>query len=159
MRRTDGADKVSGALAYTEDMTLPGLVHARLVLSYVTSGSIGAIRVEEALRVPGVVAVVTADDLGLEGDAPDLPPARRRVYQVSQRVAAVVAETPAAAADAAALVEVEYEEQPGAVGLDAALAADAPLVLPQATGDDGEASIHGAATGAGHDGPQPAGNV
>jgi len=159
MRRTEGADKVSGALAYTEDMTLAGLAHARLVLSYVASGSVAAIHAEEALRVPGVLAVVRADDLGLGDDSPELPLARRRVFHTSQPVAAVVAETAEAAADAAALVEVEYDEAPGAVGVEAALREGAPLVLPESGGDDGEASIHGAAAGGDHDGPQPAGNV
>jgi CO/xanthine dehydrogenase Mo-binding subunit len=160
MRRTEGADKVSGALAYTEDMVLAGLTHARLVLSYIASGSIGAIHTEAAARVPGVLAVVTAADLGLDGaDSPELPLARGRVFHTSQPVAAVIAETPEAAADAAALVEVEYDELPAAVDVAQALLADAPLVLPVGGADDGEASIHGAAAGGDHDGPQPAGNV
>jgi CO/xanthine dehydrogenase Mo-binding subunit len=157
MRRSDGAEKVRGTLAFTEDMPLARLAHARLVLSYVASGSIAAIRAEAAARMPGVVGVVTGEDLGLEGDNPELPMARRRVFHTGQPVAAVIAESAQAAADAAALVEVEYETTDAAVDMARALDDDAPLVLPAAEGES-EASLHGA--GGGEDGAEkPAGNV
>lgn len=159
MRRTEGVEKVSGSLIFTEDMALAGLAHARLVLSYVASGSIRAIHVEGALRVPGVVAVVTAHDLGLEEDGPEHPLARSRIFYSGQPVVAVIAETPATAADAAAVVEIEYKRLPAALDLEQALKTDAPRVLPDTARSDDEASLHGAAAGAAADGAKPAGNV
>jgi CO/xanthine dehydrogenase Mo-binding subunit len=159
MRRIEGADKVSGGVVFTEDMALAGLAHARLVLSYVASGSIRAIQVEAAVRVPGVVAVVTAKDLGLEEGGPELPLTRNRIFHGGQPVAAVVAETPAAAADAAAVVEIEYERLPAALDLEQALKTDAPRVLPETARSDDEASLHGAAAGGASDSARPVGNV
>src|SRR5262249_10199952 len=61
MRRIEGADKVSGSLIFTEDMALAGLLHVRLVLSYVASASVRAIHAEHAARLavdPSRVRVV-----------------------------------------------------------------------------------------------------
>jgi len=159
MRRTEGADKVTGSLVFTEDMALARLAHARLIFSFIASGSIRAIHAEEALRVAGVVSVVTAQDLGLEDGGPQLPLARNRIFHCGQAVAAVIAETPAAATDAATLVHVEYEPLPAAVDLEQALIAGAPRVLPETTDSEGEASLHGAAAGGASEGARPAGNV
>jgi CO/xanthine dehydrogenase Mo-binding subunit len=147
MHRTEGEGKVTGSLAYTEDLRLAGLAHAKLVTSFVASGVVKAIDTERAARLPGVVAVLTADDLGLDGDGPDEPLARGRVFHVGQPVAVVVAETAAQAADAAAEVEVEYEPQPAAVGLERALSENAPRVLPETLAASDEASLHGAGGG------------
>jgi CO/xanthine dehydrogenase Mo-binding subunit len=143
MHRTEGEGKVTGRLAFTEDLRLAGLAHVKLVTSFVPSGTIAAIRTEEAAGMPGVVAVLTAADLGLEDDGPDEPLARSRVFHVGQPVAAVVAETPEAAADAAAAVEVEYDPLPAAVELERALGPDAPRVLPDSVKAGDEASAHG----------------
>ena len=158
MRRIEGADKVSGSLIFTEDMALAGLLHARLVLSYVASASVRAIHAEHAARLPGVVAVVAAQDLGVDYDDPELPLARKRIFHSGQPVAAVIAENPAVAADATALVEVEYDPLPSALNIEQALMADAPRVLPETGTNDGEASLHGAATEA-SDGARPVGNI
>lgn len=159
MRRIDGAEKVSGTLAFTEDLPLWGLVHAKLILSHVPSGAIRTIRTDDAASVPGVVAVVTASDLGLEADGPDQPLALRRVFHLGQPVAAVIAETSEAAADAADRVQVDYEPLPEAVQVEEALRADAPRVLPETESDAGEASVHGAGSGEAQETPAPASNV
>jgi len=146
MRRIEGAVKVSGALMFTEDMELSGLLHAKLVLSYAASAEIASVRAEAARALPGVVAVVTGADLGLTEDHPDQPMAARRVFYSGQPVAAVLATSAAVAADAAGMVEVEYSPLPAALGVEAAVAEGAPRVLPEQTGDADEASIHGAAS-------------
>src|SRR5215471_8510654 len=158
MRRIEGADKVSGSLIFTEDMALAGLLHARLILSYTASAAIRAIRSEDATRLPGVVAVAAAQDIGVDDDDPEQPLARTRIFHSGQPVAAAIAETPAIAADAAALVEVEYEPSPSALDLELAVRGDAPRVLPETGTEDGEASLHGAATAA-SDGARPVGNI
>jgi CO/xanthine dehydrogenase Mo-binding subunit len=159
MRRTDGAEKVSGALIFTEDMPLAGLAHAKLVLSYSASARVRGIQSEAAVALPGVLAVLTGAQLGLEVDGPDAPLARDRVSYVGQPVVAVVGETAAAAADAAALVDVDYEPLPAAVEPEQALREDAPLVMPETHDEAGEASLHGAASAETAAAPRPAGNV
>src|SRR5579864_3576651 len=110
-RRQEGGEKVTGATRFTADLELAGLVHVQLVLSHVPSGLIRAIDSTAARAMAGVVDVVTGADLPkLDRAGPDLPLAVGRVFYVGQPVVAVVAESEAAAADAAALVQVDYEE-------------------------------------------------
>ncbi|HEY4026899.1 MAG TPA: xanthine dehydrogenase family protein molybdopterin-binding subunit [Candidatus Dormibacteraeota bacterium] len=159
MRRTEGASKVTGRLVFTEDLPMVGLAHASLVTSYLPSGAITAVDAGQALAVPGVIAVVTAGDLGLADVGPDVPLANGRVFHVGQPVAAVIAETPEAAADGAQAVEVTYDPLPAVTEVELALQAGAPRVLPESASESDEASLHGAGSGAGGDGPTPAGNV
>jgi len=149
-RRQEGGEKVTGATRFTADMELVGLLHVQLVLSHTPSGRIRGIETEAARAVPGVVDVVTGADLpGLDRAAPDLPLAFEQVFYAGQPVAAVVAESESAAADAAALVQVDYDETPPAVDPVAAMVDQAPLVLGDADRDDGEdASLHGASAAA-----------
>ncbi len=65
VRREDGAPKVTGRTVYTGDLKLPGLLHARLVLSPYPHARIVSIDAEAARALPGVVGVYTADDLPL----------------------------------------------------------------------------------------------
>jgi CO/xanthine dehydrogenase Mo-binding subunit len=159
MSRLKGAEKVSGRLVFTEDLALAGLAHVKLVLSYVPSGCITAIDAMAAREVPGVVDVLTGRDLEAAEDRPDAPIARERVFYVGQPVAAVIAETPQAAADGAAAVSVEYEEAPAVTTPRDALDGSAPVVLPETGDEDSEASLHGATSAEVQDGPKPAGNV
>ena len=146
----DGGAKVTGHLKYTADLRLPGMLHARFVMSTYAHAKIKGIDKDEALAVPGVHAVLTAADL------PPLAPssrarlmlARERVIFVGHPIALVLAENEAAAADGAECVEVDYEPLPAVTTIDAALAEDAPLVWPTGipTGAEDEAA-HGADSG------------
>lgn len=146
----DGGAKVTGHLKYTADLKLPSMLHARFVMSAYAHAKIKSIDKNAALAVPGVVAVVTAADL------PPLTPssrarlmlARERVIFVGHPIAVVLAEDEAAAADGAELVEVDYEPLDAVTTMDAAMAADAPLVWPTGipTGAGDEAA-HGADSG------------
>ncbi len=146
----EGRYKVTGRLRYTPDVVLPGMLHARLVLSPHAHARIRAIDVEDARAVPGVVAVLTARDL------PEILPrsrhllllARDRVLFVGQPVALVLAENEAVAEDAAERVVVDYEPLPVAVTIEEALAQNAPLVWPEGVpGASEEAAAHGADVG------------
>lgn len=159
MRRIEGAEKVSGAIAFTEDMAVPGVAHAKLVLSYMPSAEIRSVNARAALDVEGVLAVVTGDQLDLDGEGPEHPMAVRRVRYAGQPVAAVLAITPEAAADAAALVDVEYKQLPDAVEVDTALREDGPRVMPEHGNETEEASAHGAATTDEEQLPDPVGNI
>src|SRR3954467_2349155 len=98
-RRRDGEDKVRGATRYVGDMPVFGLLHARPVLAAEAHARITGIDTSEALAVPGVVAVLTADDLPIKGGSGRAaePMAREEIVWSGQPVALVVAETEAAA--------------------------------------------------------------
>jgi CO/xanthine dehydrogenase Mo-binding subunit len=120
--RIDAVERVTGAARYTADILLPGMLHARIVRSPYPRARVRAVRSDAAERVPGVHLVLTPFNL------PDgLPqPLQTEVRYEGEEVAAVVAETPEAAEDAARLVEVDYEVLPPVVTMEAALAAGAP---------------------------------
>jgi len=143
----DGRERVTGAIRYAPDLIVPGMVQGRFVTSPYAHARILSLDKSAALAIPGVVAVLTADDL------PNIPPddrshlllARGRVIFPGQPVALVLAETLAAAADAVELVMVDYEPLPVVVTIEEALAPGAPLVWPGGKpGDTGEAGAHGA---------------
>jgi CO/xanthine dehydrogenase Mo-binding subunit len=142
IRRTphrDFVEKVAGTLRYADDWTLPGMLHGVVVRAATPCGRIVRIDTSAAWAVPGVRAVLTAADIphnvileeasGLGVDAIVQPVlAGDRVRYDGEPVAAIAAETPGAAAEAAALVEVEYEDEPGVFDPEEALGANAPRV-------------------------------
>jgi CO/xanthine dehydrogenase Mo-binding subunit len=147
--RPDGGEKVAGATRYAADIRLPGMLHCRLVLSPHAHALIRRVDGKAAVALPGVLGVYTARDLPLAktdpADRNRCPLALDRVQFVGHPVAAVVAETEAAAEDGAALVEVEYEEMPAAVEPLGAMAMDAPRVRVAEGGSSEEAlAMHGA---------------
>ena len=148
-RRLEGREKVTGATQFTADLELPGLLHVQLVLSHLASARIRSIDARAARAAPGVVAVVVAGDLPkLESPGPDLPLALDRVFYAGQPVAAVIAESEVAAADAAALVEVDYEALPVVNDAEVAMREGATIVLDQQESSEEDAAIHGAASAA-----------
>lgn len=151
--RLDSEEKLLGATRYAADVPVPGLLHARLVLSLESHARIEGIERSDALRAPGVVAVLTAADLPIvaEGDSRMHEPlARAEVVYAGQPVAMVVAESEAAAEDAAEAVRVDYAPLTPVLDLEAAMAPDAPIALERGRDADGAGveSIH-AAVGAG----------
>ena len=119
----DGRAKALGATRYAADVELAGMLHAQPVLSTEAHARLRAVHAEEARSVPGVVAVLTADDLPGTAEPPTIRQevvlARETVTFAGQPVALVVGESAAAAADGAALVEVDYEPLPPVVGVSA----------------------------------------
>src|SRR5256886_14390701 len=113
-KRIEGLEKVTGSARYTEDLYLPGMLHARLVLSPHPHARVVAVPREIALAVPGVAAVVTEADLP-EGVSSQLLADDETRY-TGQPVAAVLAETEAAAVDGAdrLAAAVEYAVLPAA---------------------------------------------
>ena len=133
--RVEGQDKVTGALRYTADVALPGTLWGRALRSPYPHARIVRIDTSRAQQVPGVHAVLTGADVrGIRYgrrlfDVPVL--AEERVRFVGERVAAVAAEERHAAAEALALIEVEYEDLPAVFDPLAALQEDAPLLHPE----------------------------
>ncbi len=124
-------DKVAGDAEYPYDFTLPGMVYAKLVAAPYAHAKILKIKYDEALKVPGVLAVFTGADfpfkVGIYAADRDVL-AREKVLYYGHPVAAVVAETLEAAEKAAELIEVEYEPLPPVLDALEALKPDAPLV-------------------------------
>lgn len=140
----DARDRIAGRTRYVIDVDVPGAAHAALVRSPIPRGRIGRVDTEEASSLPGVVAVLTAEDLErhalagvrfgtIDQDQPIL--ADEVVRHVGEPVAAVVAETRAQARRAASAVRVEIEPEPPVLTIADASARDAPLVHPGVGGN------------------------
>jgi CO/xanthine dehydrogenase Mo-binding subunit len=118
----DGAEKVTGALGYTADMAIPGLLHTKLVLSERPHARIVALDLAAAGAMPGVAGIFWHGNtphgrynssIWFEGQEAleDEEMFPEVVRHVGDRVAAVVAETPEIAARAARLIRVTYEDR------------------------------------------------
>ncbi len=147
-RRQDALDKITGRTRYTGDLTFPGLLHARLVLSPYAHARIVTLDTSPALAVGGVVAVYTAQTLHMAKAAStsrsQSPLAQDEVFWCGHPVAIVLAETAAAAEDGAAAVDIDYEPLPGIIDPLAALALDAPLARSRSKDEVSEIAGGGA---------------
>jgi CO/xanthine dehydrogenase Mo-binding subunit len=141
-RRLEGAGKVTGRTTFTEDLPMSGVLHGRLVLSTEASADIESIDASAAIELPGVAAL-TGADLVPASSGPDAPLAVGRVHWAGQPVALVLADDPATAADAAALVSVEFRRRQVVADARAAMAADAPAVLDTDVAGMVDAATHG----------------
>jgi CO/xanthine dehydrogenase Mo-binding subunit len=139
-RRVDGESKVRGATRFVADLPVHGLLHARLVLAAEAHGRIVGIDTDGALRVPGVVAVLTADDLPIvagAGGRAGQPLARSEVVFSGQPVAMVIAETETAATDGVDEVVVEIDPLPAALDVEAAMRPGAAVARVDTEEGDG----------------------
>ena len=132
--RGEGPDKVSGNATYAADVVLPGMLTGKVLRSPFPHAKIVKIDTSRAARLPGVHAVLTADDLPARRvgrrlqDVPVL--ARDRVLFVGEKVVAVAAEDADTAEEALLLVDVEYEELPAVFDPLEAMKPDAPVLHP-----------------------------
>jgi CO/xanthine dehydrogenase Mo-binding subunit len=153
--RIDGEGKVTGRVRFAADYEVRGLLHGRPVLALPAHARIERIETDEALAVPGVVAVLTAADLPIASEGRDRlhePLARTEILWAGQPVALVIAESPEAAADAAALVVVTSTPLEPVVDLGRAMTPAGPLARldwvvdeAEATGESQHAGVGGGA--------------
>jgi CO/xanthine dehydrogenase Mo-binding subunit len=147
-RRVDGIAKVTGAARFTVDLSVPGMAYASVVRSTRAHARIASIDRAAAAASPGVLRVLTGEDLLAAGLTPyyghvvlDHPVlAIERVRFHGEPVALVVAETKREATEAAELVEVAYEELPAVIDAHDALKPDAPILHErrgERVGDEG----------------------
>jgi aerobic carbon-monoxide dehydrogenase large subunit len=143
VRRVEDPRILTGRGRYVDDVTLPGMLHAAFVRSPFPHARITGIEVGDALLVPGVRAVITADDLARV--ATDLTPvgppdlllasfpalARDTVRLVGDPVAVVLADSRAQAEDGAEMVEVDYDPLPGVGEMDDVLAGTTDPLFPE----------------------------
>ncbi len=133
-RRVDALEKVTGRATYITDLSIPGLVHAKVWRSPLAHARIRLIDTAAARACPGVLAVVAAADLTFcelfygpaYKDQPML--AVDRVRYAGEPVVAVVAETEEQAQEALARIDVEFEELAAVTTLEEALAPGAPVL-------------------------------
>jgi CO/xanthine dehydrogenase Mo-binding subunit len=138
--RVDARGKVTGETLYSGDLSMPDMLHMKVLFSDRTHARVLSIDPGKAEAAPGVVAVYTAKDVpvneyGLQWqDQPALcgpgssKPGTDIVRFVGDQVAAVVAQTEAQAAAAVKLIQVEYEDLPVVTDPIEAMKPDAPRV-------------------------------
>ena len=150
MKRVDAFEKATGRAKYTDDLCDRSALVVRLVHSTIAHGMVTAVDTAEAVKVPGVVKILTCFDV------PDIPfPTaghpwstdphhqdvadrllmNRHVRYYGDEVAAVVAEDEVAAAQAARLVKVSYEEYPFVLDVQKAMEPDAPQIHEEYPGN------------------------
>jgi carbon-monoxide dehydrogenase large subunit len=136
IKRKEDPALIRGKGNYIDDIKLPGMLFLDFVRSPYAHAKIKSINTERAKALPGVVAVITGNDLkglGLDwiptlaNDRMMVLPTEKVVYQM-QEVVGVVAENRYVAADAVGLVEVEYEPLPVVTDPFKALEKDAPII-------------------------------
>ncbi len=142
--KLEGIGKVSGQARYSGDVTLPGLIWGKALRSPLPHARILRIDTSRARALPGVLTVLTAQDLPdiLVGrrmfDMPML--ARDRVRFVGEKVAVVAAVDPDIAEEALALIDVEYEDLPAVFDPVEAIRDGAPILHENPGAYDGAPS-------------------
>jgi xanthine dehydrogenase molybdenum-binding subunit len=141
--RPDGVDKVTGRALYGADYALPGMLHGAVLRSPYAHARIKSIKIEKALKHPGVKAVVTAADFpevkGVMAQVGELIVdthylslnimARDKVLYDGHALAAVAATSRHIAQEALELIEVEYEVLEPVMTAEDAMKPDAPVIL------------------------------
>jgi len=147
LRRREDAPLLTGRGRFVDDFQPAGLLHLALVRSPHAHARVVRVDVKRARRAPDIVAVLTAEDLDVTEPLPvnrmfrdmivKAAPllAAGRVHAQGTPVAAVVAESPQAAWDGAALVAVEYAPEPGVALAHIALGNAAPKIWDDAPGN------------------------
>jgi CO/xanthine dehydrogenase Mo-binding subunit len=130
--RQDGLDKVTGTGRYAADLTVTGMLHGAFRMSSHSHARISRLDTTAARALPGVHAVITA------ADVPEVRYgafvrdrtlfAKDVVRWEGELIAAVAASTPEISAQAAAMIEIDFEPLPALTDLEAAARPDAPLV-------------------------------
>jgi len=167
VRRVEDESLLTGAGQFVDDYNLPGQAHVMFLRSPHAHARVLGVDTKAAAGMPGIVAVVTGEDLVRAGvkplpssadfrradGSPTAAPPRHAlavdtVRFVGEAVAAVVADTPAAARDALEAIDVRYDVLPCVVDARAAVAAGAPQVWPAASGNVAAEIRHGDAAAA-----------
>ncbi|MGZ4558796.1 MAG: xanthine dehydrogenase family protein molybdopterin-binding subunit, partial [Mycobacteriaceae bacterium] len=142
--RKEDARLITGRTRFTDNIVLPGMLHAAILRSPFAHATITSLDVTEAKSRPGVIAVYTGKDFAEEQGSlpcawaitPDMKsPAHPSlavdtVHFAGEAVAVVIARSAYEAADALDGIEIDYDELPAVLDMEAALAEGADLVHP-----------------------------
>ncbi|TFH40319.1 MAG: xanthine dehydrogenase family protein molybdopterin-binding subunit, partial [Lysobacterales bacterium] len=154
IRRKEDQRFLTGAGRYVDDVSMPDMAHIYILRSPHAHAQIESIDTRAAAAAPGVLAVLTGADWVADGlggiptrtaaknsdDSPVPTPERQglvatRARFVGDAVAAVIAESPDAAREAAELIEIDYQPLPAIISADEALTPGAPLVWDDIPGN------------------------
>ncbi|HHV11066.1 MAG TPA: xanthine dehydrogenase molybdenum-binding subunit XdhA [Clostridiales bacterium] len=139
--RVDALDKVIGRAKYTDDLCEKNAYIAKILHSTIANGIVKSIDVSEAMKIPGVVKVVTCFDVPkyyfptaghpwstdpVHQDVADRLLLTDRIRYYGDEIAAVIAETEIAAKQALEVIKVEYEEYPFILDVQEAMKPEAP---------------------------------
>jgi CO/xanthine dehydrogenase Mo-binding subunit len=143
VQRSDALGHVTGRTEFFEDRTFPDLAHVKIHRSVHHHALIDDVDVSEALKVPGVLRVITHKDvpsnwytvLRLIGIEPNDEPvlAEDRVIYFGEPIVAVVGDSEAAALEGASKVKVTYTELPAVLDVEEAMSKDAPVIKKDGT--------------------------
>ena len=129
----DSVARVTGAVDYMINLRLPNMLFGKIVRSQSPHAKLLKVDITTALQVPGVVAILTGEDLGANAfygvaikDQGVV--AADRVRYVGEPIAAIAAENLAAAEEAALLIDIEYDELPAVFDAKEAIQAGAPAL-------------------------------
>ena len=146
IRRNEDPRLLTGRALFTDDVNLPGMLHAAFVRSDYAHAYVTGIDTSVARDLPGVVAIYTAADLGdywqpgplLVNPPPienmvfnsrgQVPLVKDKVHHAGEPIAIVIAESRYIAEDATDLIVVDYEPLPAIVNLEDALKPDAAVI-------------------------------
>ena len=149
--RVDAYGKVTGEAKYTADLEPKDILHGKVVHSTIANGLVKRFDLEKALKVPGVVKILTCFDVPdcqyptaghpwstelKHQDICDRKILNQRVRLYGDDIAAVIAETEVAATQAASLIQVEYEEYEPIVTVEAAMKEGATPLHPDIRRDN-----------------------
>ena len=155
--RVDARGKVTGEAKYTADLEPKDCLHAKVIHSTIANGQVKSFHLDEALKVPGVVKIVTCFDVPdyqfptaghpwsvekAHQDIGDRKLLNQRVRLYGDDIAAVVAVDEIACRKAASLIGVEYEEYPPLVTVEQAMAEGATPLHPDLRKDNVIAHSH-----------------
>lgn len=142
--RIDAHAKVTGSAQYTDDFSLPGMLHGRLLRSPLAHARIASIDTRRARALPGVAAVITGEDLPkvrygnwrlMPHTQDETALAMGKVRFIGDEVAAVAAVDRDTAEEALALIKVEYEEMPAFFDIHASLSPGAIAIHEETPGN------------------------
>ncbi len=145
LARVDAGERVAGTARFAADLSLPGMLHAKVLRSPHPHARIVSIDISRAMALDGVRAIVTSDDFHDVPVGASIPMgetgydmwmvariniARDKVFWVGQPVAYVAATDVHIAEQAVDLIEVAYEPLPAVMSIEAATAPGAPVIHP-----------------------------
>ncbi|MEO8355281.1 MAG: molybdopterin cofactor-binding domain-containing protein, partial [Chloroflexota bacterium] len=117
--RHDGVDKVIGTAIFTDDLVFDGMLYAKAKRAMIPHGFLTKLDISKAKALPGVIAVLTAEDIPAERnhglviyDWPVIVGVGERIRYVGDTIAIIAAETHEIAEQASALIEAEFDLQP-----------------------------------------------
>ncbi|ACP56654.1 glyceraldehyde dehydrogenase subunit alpha [Saccharolobus islandicus] len=128
VKRKEDLKFITGSGRYVDDIEYPGTLYLYIVRSNIAHAKIKKIDVSDALKVNGVVGVITGLTIPFENRPRNWPMAKDEILYVGHPIAAILATDKYTAADAADWVQIDYEELPAVIDAEKALKDDVKAV-------------------------------